>query len=43
VNKILHAPVTALRRHQADAFYVEAARRLFRLGTDEPADDEGEE
>ena len=35
VNKILHAPVTALRRHRADAaesFYVDAARRLFRLG-----------
>jgi glutamyl-tRNA reductase len=34
VNKILHAPVTALRRHRAEpseAFYVEAARRLFRL------------
>ena len=43
VNKILHAPVTALRRHQADTFYVEAARRLFRLGTNEPADDDGEE
>jgi glutamyl-tRNA reductase len=42
VNKILHAPVTALRRHQADrteAFYVEAARRLFRLGAG-PDDDE---
>src|SRR5438876_4197038 len=37
VNKVLHAPLTALRRHRADpaeAFYVEAARRLFRLGTD---------
>src|SRR6266566_1411237 len=35
VNKVLHAPLTALRRHRADpaeAFYVEAARRLFRLG-----------
>jgi glutamyl-tRNA reductase len=42
VNKILHAPVTALRRHQADPFYVDAARRLFRLGTHEPADDEEE-
>jgi glutamyl-tRNA reductase len=43
VNKILHAPVTALRRHRADsaeAFYVEAARRLFRLGADEPDDEE---
>src|SRR5439155_1726648 len=39
VNKVLHAPLTALRRHRADpaeAFYVEAARRLFRLGTDLP-------
>jgi len=38
VNKVLHAPLTALRRHRADAaeaFYVEAARRLFRLGTGE--------
>jgi glutamyl-tRNA reductase len=44
VNKILHAPVTALRRHQADRsepFYVDAARRLFRLGA-EPDDDEEE-
>jgi len=35
VNKILHTPVTTLRRHQADRaepFYIEAARRLFRLG-----------
>ena len=42
VNKILHGPLSALRRHQAgaeEAFYVEAARRLFRLGTD-PSDDE---
>lgn len=34
VNKILHAPLSGLRRHQTDpqeAFYVEAARRLFRL------------
>src|SRR5213594_4436273 len=39
VNKVLHAPLTALRRHRADpaeAFYVDAARRLFRLGTDPP-------
>ncbi len=38
VNKVLHAPLTALRRHRADpaeAFYVEAVRRLFRLGTGE--------
>jgi glutamyl-tRNA reductase len=45
VNKILHGPLTALRRHQADpteAFYVEAARRLFRLqpGADDEPDDE---
>src|SRR5439155_1583326 len=35
VNKILHGPLTALRRHEAqagEAFYVDAARRLFRLG-----------
>ncbi len=34
VNKILHAPLTALRNHQAregETFYVEAARQLFRL------------
>ncbi len=43
VNKILHAPVAAIRRHQADAaeaFYVDAARRLFRLG-EEPDDEDG--
>jgi glutamyl-tRNA reductase len=43
VNKLLHAPVSALKRHQADAdeaFYVEAARRLFRLGV---PDDDGDE
>lgn len=42
VNKILHAPIATLRGHQAqhsEAFYVEAARRLFRLG-DDPSDDE---
>jgi glutamyl-tRNA reductase len=42
VNKILHGPLSALRRHQAgaeEAFYVEAARRLFRLGIDVPDDD----
>src|SRR5205809_475398 len=42
VNKILHGPLTALRRHEAqagEAFYVEAARRLFRLGAD-PDDEE---
>jgi glutamyl-tRNA reductase len=48
VNKILHGPVTTLRRHRADpafAFYVDAARRLFRLGSAEdesdPEDEEG--
>ena len=44
VNKILHGPLSALKRHQAsaeEAFYVEAARRLFRLGV-EPSDDEDE-
>jgi glutamyl-tRNA reductase len=43
VNKILHYPVTALRRHQAvrgESFYVEAARSLFHLGSEEPPDDE---
>jgi glutamyl-tRNA reductase len=47
VNKILHHPVTALRRHQAvrgESFYVEAARLLFHIGSDEgsdePSDDE---
>jgi len=43
VQKILHAPLTALKRHQtdaADAFYIEAARRLFRLGSDPDPDDE---
>jgi glutamyl-tRNA reductase len=37
VNKILHAPLSALRGHQAEpdeAFYVEAVRRLFRLETE---------
>ena len=48
VNKILHVPVTTLRRHQADraeSFYIEAARRLFRLGSDADAtdDDDAEE
>ena len=43
VNKILHAPLTALRRHRGDPdkeFYVEAARRLFRLGEGTDPDDE---
>jgi glutamyl-tRNA reductase len=42
VNKILHHPVTTLRRHQAErgeSFYVEAARALFRLGGHDPSDD----
>src|SRR6266403_1390412 len=41
VNKVLHAPLTALRRHRTDpaeTFYVEAARRLFRLGTGAPGE-----
>ena len=45
VSKILHAPLSTLRRHQSDpgeAFYVEATRRLFSLGAD-PDDDDGEE
>ena len=43
VNKILHGPLSALKRHQAsaeEAFYVEAARRLFRLGIDAPEDED---
>jgi glutamyl-tRNA reductase len=51
VNKILHEPVTTLRRHRADpteAFYVDAARRLFRLGSDDdpepdPDDDDADD
>jgi glutamyl-tRNA reductase len=44
VNKILHAPLTALRRHQAEPFYVDAARRLFRLGPGvEPPDGDDDE
>jgi glutamyl-tRNA reductase len=45
VNKILHHPVTALRRHQAERgepFYVEAARSLFQLGGAEPPPDDEE-
>ncbi len=44
VNKLLHAPVSTLRRHQGDAgegSYIEAARRLFRIGDD--ADDAEED
>jgi glutamyl-tRNA reductase len=43
VNKILHGPLSALKRHQAsadEAFYVEATRRLFRLGIDVPEDED---
>jgi glutamyl-tRNA reductase len=43
VNKILHHPVTTLRRHQAErgeSFYIEAARALFRLGGGDPPDDD---
>ena len=45
VNKILHHPVTALRRHRAaraESFYVEATRSLFHLGGDDPEGDEEE-
>ncbi len=41
VNKLLHAPLAMLHRHRADpaaAFYVDAARKLFRLGTGSRAD-----
>jgi glutamyl-tRNA reductase len=44
VNKLLHAPLATLREHRADpteAFYIDAARRLFRLGSG-PADDDEE-
>jgi glutamyl-tRNA reductase len=46
VNKILHAPLSALRGHQSapdEAFYVEAARRLFRLETELSDIDDDEE
>ena len=46
VNKILHDPLTAIRRHGArpsEAFYVEAARRLFGLGSDSEGPDDEEE
>jgi glutamyl-tRNA reductase len=45
VNKILHAPVTAIRRHRDDrahGFYVAAARRLFRLEADDDGNDDEE-
>ena len=45
VNKILHAPLKALRGNQSEpdeAFYVEAVRRLFRLET-ELSDNDDEE
>jgi glutamyl-tRNA reductase len=47
VNKILHAPLTALRGQDADPsemFTIEAVRRLFRLGSEgdpDPDDEEG--
>jgi len=45
VNKIMHAPLTTLRRHRFENTYVAAVRRLFRLdpiGEDpEPDDEEG--
>jgi glutamyl-tRNA reductase len=43
VNKVLHAPVSTLRRHETDraeAVFVEAVRRLFRLGGPDPDDTE---
>jgi glutamyl-tRNA reductase len=43
VNKILHGPVSTLKRHRADpteAFYVEAVQRLFRLGDEADDGDE---
>jgi glutamyl-tRNA reductase len=45
VNKILHGPVTALRRRSApgDAVYVAAARRLFHLDADGEADADDED
>ncbi len=47
VNKILHAPLTALRSHQAgesETFYVDAARSLFRLhGAPAPDDTDDED
>jgi glutamyl-tRNA reductase len=46
VNKILHAPLTALRGHQAEpdeAFYIEAARRLFGLESAPSDDNDGDD
>jgi glutamyl-tRNA reductase len=43
VNKVLHGPLTALRRGEGsgeESLYLEAVRRLFRLG-DDSDDDEG--
>ncbi len=43
VNKILHAPLSELRRRGSDrdeALYVEVARMLFRLGGDRDPDEE---
>jgi glutamyl-tRNA reductase len=43
VNKILHGPVSTLKRHQADpseAFYVEAVQRLFRLDEGDVGDED---
>lgn len=42
VNKILHAPLSELRRHgtRAEVAYLETLRALFRLGSD-PEDDGG--
>jgi glutamyl-tRNA reductase len=43
VNKLLHSPVTALRRHRGDrggSMYVDAVRALFRLDDDAEPDEE---
>jgi glutamyl-tRNA reductase len=46
VNKILHDPLTVLRRHKTDpseAFYIEAARLLFQLDADADADPDADD
>jgi glutamyl-tRNA reductase len=43
VKKILHGPITQLKRHQAargEAFYIDAARRLFELAAEDGSDDD---
>jgi len=42
VNKIVHTPLTQLKRYDAgrtDALYIEAVRQLFGLADEEPCDD----